>query len=339
MPKKISWKKGMRLTDEVMLASDACTADYVNQALMLAAGGRFGLFPSTRPFMIQLSINKGFIEVEAINCLAITRGGVIIDAQFDTRFNNTIDGRVQIPNDSDDREFILTINARPDDWKETSDGYMEQNYTFALVSSKTGISDYAMPVSRIVYEDGWREDNTKFVPPCLCITAHPKFEELHTQFLQLLRNIDETTSQQLETAARTAITIYWPVVKQMLIKAGTEHDVMTPQELMACVQRVVGSFVLACEVDDMLELAEANTFRNYSVTPYSYRIAYLRIKQGLGMVYAIGEKVEKLNLIKRVEPQKPDPPKPDPEPEPKKPEPKKPEPQFDPRRIWDGKRI
>jgi len=334
MPKKISWKKGMRLTDEVLLAADECTAEYVNLAMTLAAGGRFGLFPSSRPFQLQVSITKGFVEVEALSCLAITRGGYIIDAHFDTKFTNTFDGRVQIPNSDDEKEYLLTINARPGDWKESGEGYMEPNYTFALISSKTALPDCAMPIGRIVYDNGWREDNVKFVPPCLFLSAHPKFEELHRQFVQMMRDINEKTQQQLDTAARTAISIYWPVVSQMLITASTEHDVMTPQQLLSCVQKVVASFTIACDLDDLLTLEDATVFRNYASIPYSYHIAYLRIKQGLGMCYAIREKVEKLSLLKREEP-KPEP-KPEPIPEPiKEPEPPKP----DPKRFWDGKRI
>ena len=329
MPKKISWKKGMRLTDEVLLAADECTAGYIGQAMMLAAGGRFGLFPSSRPFQLQLSITKGFVDVEALSCMAITRGGNIIDANFDTKFTNTFDGRVQIPNADDEKEYLLTINARPDDWKEAGEGYMEPNYSFALIPPKTALPDYAMPIGHIIYDDGWREDNVQFVPPCLYLSAHPKFEELHAQFVQLLHNINDKTYQQLDTAAHTAISIYWPVVRQMLITANTEHDIMTPQQLLSCVQKVVAAFTIACDLDDMLMLEDANTFHNYSNAPYNYHIAYLRIKQGLGMCYAIGEKIEKFSLLIREEP-KPEPIK---EPEPPKTEP------IDPRRIWDGKRI
>ena len=64
MPKRISWKKGMRLTDEVLLAADNCTAEALSQAFMLGCGGRFGLFPSAiRPFEMSLSINNGYVDL------------------------------------------------------------------------------------------------------------------------------------------------------------------------------------------------------------------------------------------------------------------------------------
>ena len=84
---------------------------------------------------------------------------------------------------------------------------------------------------------------------------------------------------------------------------------------------------MACELDEVLSLEDAQVFRNYARAPHNYRNVYIRIKQGLGMCYAITQKIEKFSLLKKEEP------KPEPIPEPK------PEPKPDPRRIWDGKRI
>lgn len=331
MPKRISWKKGMRLTDEVLLAADACTYEHIRHALLLGAGGRFGLLPSSDGFNLQLSITKGFVDVEAIDCLAITPDGHIIDVSYDTKFSNTFDGRVQIPDRADEREYMLTINVDDEEWTDVGDGYCEPQYYFSLISPNTALPDNAVPVGRIIDDDGWREDNTRFVPPCIYVSSHPKFNELLVQFISMLRNIDETTSKMLDTGARTAIGMYWPTVQQMLITANTEHELMTPQSLQACVQKVVGTFAMACQYDEALSLSDAETFNNYAHVGYSYRNAYLRIKQGLGMCYAINEKVEKFNLLQREEPK----PEPAPQPEPVRPEPPKP----DPRRVWNGRNI
>ena len=62
MIKRICWKKGMRLTDDILRASDNCTIELVSGAVALVAAGRFGLFPSA-PFELSLNINKGLIDV------------------------------------------------------------------------------------------------------------------------------------------------------------------------------------------------------------------------------------------------------------------------------------
>lgn len=326
MSKRISWKKGMRLTDEVFLAADQYVAESIGQAVAVASGGRFGLFTPIRPFQLSLSISRGFVEVETLSCMAVTAAGDIIDVKFDTQYSSSFDTRVQIPNDEDAKEFFLIISANPNNWRESGDEYLEPNYTFALVGPNKANDVHSVPIGHIVYEDGWREDNVNFVPPCLCLSAHGKFMELHGQFISLLRSIDEKTRKHIDTGAHDAISIYWPVVQQMLITASTEQDIMGPQQLLSCVQRVVAAFTCACDLDNVLSLEDSETFRNYTRLPFNYRIAYLRIKQGLGICYAINEKIDKFSLLKQEEP--PAPPQPKPEP-----------PKPDPRRFWEGKQI
>ena len=323
MQKRINWKKGMRLTDEVLSASDRCTDDAISKALLLGAAGRFGLITSVHPFQLSLSIMKGFVDVEALSCLAITRCGQIIDVEFDTKFTNSYESRIQIPSQAEEREYILTVSQSANEWAEGSDGFKTPALQFALISPKTPCPDNAMPIARIVNEDGWREDNVNFVPPCLFLSSHPKFEELHSQFVSLLRSIDEKTHQQAAGGAQKAISIYWPVVRQMLITANTEHEEMTPIRLLSCVQQVIAAFTIGCEMDDALTLEDAETFNNFSRVPYNYKVAYLRIKQGLGMCFAIDEKIDKFSLIEKVEAPKPEPPKP----------------KTDTRKLWDGKSI
>ena len=331
MPKRISWKKGMRLTDEVLTTSDDCTAEYISQAMMLAANGRFGLIPTIKPFELQLSITKGFVDVEALSCTGITRAGLLIDVHFDTKFTNTFDGRVQIPRDAEDPELLLCINVDPDEWSDNNEGYKEPVYSFSLVNPKKGLPGYGIPIGRIIYEDGWREDNVSFVPPCLTLAAHGKFMQLFQQFVQMLQAIDETAHQQKETAATTALGIFWPAVREQLINVSTGQSTMTPQQLQACVQKVVSAFVIGCELDELVELDDTEQYRKSSVLPYSFRTAYTRIKQGMSLCYSISQKLEKFGqLVKEEKPVAPPP-----APEPPKPEPPKP----NPKRFWEGKQI
>lgn len=327
MSKRINWKKGMRLTDEVLLTADQYMAESVGQAVAVAAGGRFGLFTPARPFHLSLSISKGYVEVEALSCLAVTGSGNIIDVQFDTHYSNSFDTRVQIPSNDEVKEYILVVSVDPNGWKENQEE-LEPGYSFALVEPNKAIGNHSVPIGRIVFEEGWKEDNVNFVPPCLCLSAHSKFVELHEQFISLMRSIDEKTSKQIDTGAHDAISIYWPVIQQMLITANAEMETMAPQQLLSCVQRVIAAFTCACDLDAVLTLEDAETFRNFTRVPFNYRHAYLRIKQGLGMCYAINEKIDKFSLLKIEEPQ----PAPAPEPEPEAPKP-------DPRRFWEGKQI
>ena len=323
MPKRISWKKGMCLTDEVLIQADRCTSESFAQAYALAAEGRFGLFPSVRPFQLALNVEQDSVNVESFDCLGITRAGDIIDVRFDTKFTNTFNTRVSIPQQEGVKEFILVINADPDTWKDTSEGLLVPDYTFSFVGAKQAVPDHALPIARIVNNDGWTEDNVYFVPPCLTISSHAKYIELCQQFIGVLQSIDEKTRQQADTLAKTAIAVYWPVVIQTLIEVNNERETLTPMRLMSCVQRIIGSFTCACDVDEVLTLEEAEPFRNFARVPYNYRMAFLRIKQGIGMCSAISDKIDKFSQLRVAAP----------------PPPPRQEPPKEDRRRWNGPNI
>lgn len=321
MPKRISWKKGMRLTDEVLLAADHCADESIHQSLMLASAGRFGLLPSLRPFSLSLNIASGYAEVTSLQMTGITRAGDVIDVQLDSNCIQSINNKLPLP--EDEKELFLTINVEPNQWKDTEDGYMEPQYSLALITPQTTLSDYAIPIGHLTYNDVWEEDTARFVPPCLYLSAHHRMEELRVQLVDVLKSISEKTKTQAQSPVKTAISIYWPIVQQVLIQANTEHETMSPAGLLGCIQKVVGGFALACDIDEVLNLEDAPTFYSFSQIAYNYQKGYLRLKQGLGMCHAINEKIDKFSLL-NVAPPKPEP---------------KPEPKPDPRRSWLGKQI
>ena len=297
MTKRICWKKGMRLTDDILRASDNSTMELVSNALVLAAAGRFGLYPSESPFELSLNINKGLVDVEMLNCLAVTKGGCLIDVHYDTKFTNTFDTRIQIPERNGNKEFILTINTQLGKWQDTNDGYEEPVYSFSLIDPNSPLPDNSLPIAHIVDEYGWRIDDVDFVPPCLYITSHQKYIELKNQFEEVLKAIDTKTRNLLRSNAKETIRIFWPVVQQLLITINKECDLMTPMELLANVQKCVSAFTCACELDDYINLADADEFRNYVYSPYNYKDVYKIIREGLKLCFSINEKVEKLNEV------------------------------------------
>ena len=287
----------MRLTDDILRASDNSTMELVSNALVLAAAGRFGLYPSESPFELSLNINKGLVDVEMLNCLAVTKGGCLIDVHYDTKFTNTFDTRIQIPERNGNKEFILTINAQLGKWQDTNDGYEEPVYSFSLIDPNSPLPDNSLPIAHIVDEYGWRIDDVDFVPPCLYITSHQKYIELKNQFEEVLKAIDTKTRNLLRSNAKETIRIFWPVVQQLLITINKECDLMTPMELLANVQKCVSAFTCACELDDYINLADADEFRNYVYSPYNYKDVYKIIREGLKLCFSINEKVEKLNEV------------------------------------------
>lgn len=293
MIKRICWKKGMRLTDEVLRASDDSTIELVGNSLALAAAGRFGLLPSTH-FDLSVNISKGLVDVESLNCTAVTKSGNVIDAHYDTKFTNSFDTRIQIPEGNGEKEYVLTINYTGQ-WKDSNDGYEEPIYTFSLMASNSSIPSNSLPIARIVDEYGWRMDEIDFVPPCLFVSSHQKYNELLKQFSDVLTEIDNKAKNLLHSNGKDIIRVFWPIVQQLMITVNKEQDLMTPMGLLANVQKCVSAFTCACELDDYIDLADADRFRNYIYAPYNYKDSYQRIKEGLDLCFSINEKVSKLN--------------------------------------------
>lgn len=283
----------MRLTDEVLRASDDSTIELVGNSLALAAAGRFGLLPSTH-FDLSVNISKGLVDVESLNCTAVTKSGNVIDAHYDTKFTNSFDTRIQIPEGSDEKEYVLTINYTGQ-WKDSNDGYEEPIYTFSLMASNSSIPSNSLPIARIVDEYGWRVDEIDFVPPCLFISSHQKYNELLKQFSDVLTEIDNKAKNLLHSNGKDIIRVFWPIVQQLMITVNKEQDLMTPMGLLANVQKCVSAFTCACELDDYIDLADADRFRDYIYAPYNYKDSYQRIKEGLNLCFSINEKVSKLN--------------------------------------------
>lgn len=302
MVKRVSWKKGMRLTEDLLRASDNCNFELAICAMSLASASRFGLFPQARSFEVSLNVANGIVDVESLNCLAITKGGHLIDIQYDTRYTNHFETRAQIPESRVGDELILTVNAVDSQWRDINDGYESPVYNFALISANTPIPDNAMPIARIVNEYGWRNDDLDFVPPCLFVTSHKKYQELLTEFVGLLSAINTKAEALLHSDARVAIHILWPIIQQLMITIDKERDLMTPMSLLADVQKCVSAFICACKIDEYLELSNADIFNSFVLSPYNYKDAYVKIKEGIGLCYSIKEKIDKIPEIEGPKP-------------------------------------
>lgn len=295
MAKRIFWKKGMRLTDEVLTLSDNCTAELIGKALALNAGGNFGLFPGGHPFGVELEINKNIVEVVKLDCLGITRDGTLIDVHYDTAYTNSFVTRASIPAASEDTTYLLCVSPTGE-LHDTNDGMCEPAYSFAVIEENSPVPANALLVARLVYEECcWRMDEIDFVPPCLYISSHAKYGELYDRYLQLLTRLDHNLPHRLITPTKDALKIFWPVVQQLLISIDKERDTMTPMMFFASIQKCVSAFVLACKFDEGIQLAEEEEFRNYVNTLYSVKDVFLSIRKGLELCATIAAKVDMIN--------------------------------------------
>ncbi len=292
MPKRILWKKGMRLTDDILTLSDKCTIDFINKAMSLGATNRMGLFPNSRKFSLSLDINKDIIEVVSIDCIGLTRNGTLIDVNYDTNYTNSFDTRISIPALNTDIRYLLCITVH-DEWRDTNDGLCEPIYNFQIVEENSFIPDNALPIARIVFDEyNWRTDDLDFVPPCLYITSHEKYIEQANKFSQILKMVNDYLPKNFLTGNNDALKIFWPIVQHLMITMDKEQDNMSPMAFLGNIQKFVGSFVCACTVDEYINIGEPQQFYSYIRKPYNFKDAYKVIQEGLELSLSIKEKVE-----------------------------------------------
>ena len=316
----------MRLTAEILKASDNCTDKMISHCLSLAVAGRFGLVPSSRDFKVSLNFNKNFVEVEELDCLAITQSGNLIDVSFDTRYTNAQETRVPFPK-TEDNVLLLTISESKGNWKETCDGFVEPVYAFHLIPETSSLPVDSLPIARIVNGiSGWQMDNIDFMPPCLFISSHRDYENMYSTFVKILDVAEKNLVDSLDSCCKTALGILWPLVQQLKITLDKERDVMTPMSLFGNVQKYVSAFSCACMLEPLIELKNYDQYAYYAGTPYDYKAVYSKIKEGLALSQEINNKILAFNSVEVEETVQPAP-APEPEPEPK------------PKKRWNGRAI
>lgn len=296
MTKRIYWKKGMKLTDEIMKSSDECNLESLNHAFVLATNGRFGLIPSKRGFDVSVSINKNIIDVESLTCLGLTKSGAIIDINYDTTFTNNFDTRIILPSNEGDC-YIICVEVL-DTWKETYDNYCEPEYKFTLASENSVIKDNMLPFARIINDHGWRIDEMDFVPPCLYVLSHTKYKDLAIEFGHILKTSSQNLSDCINSDCKTAVNVFWPIVEQLRISMDKDIELLTPMALLGNIQKYICGFLCACTLDEGLNLMEADIFRNFINIPYDYKDVNIRIKEGLKLCYVVCEKIERIKEFK-----------------------------------------
>lgn len=292
MGKKILWKKGMRLTDEILALSDRCVEELVAKGLVLGACGRMGLMPSQRKFNISVDINNDVIDIVSLDCIGLTRNGRLVDIQYDTNYTNSFDSRVVIPSQNKNLKYYLCVSAL-DDVRDTNDGLCETKYGFMLLEENSPVPDSSLPIARILYDEYcWRCDERNFVPPCLYVKSHFCYEELAQEFIHILKEINSGLPQQLNTVKKDAVKIFWPLVQRIMITMDKEVDTMTPMAFLANIQKLVSAFYCACYLDENITISEPAQYTSFINVSCNYRNVYELICEGISLSFTIHEKIK-----------------------------------------------
>ncbi len=292
MPLKVTWKKGMRLGTDVFNALDSTIDENIRLTTLVGSQGRYGLFPTVKPFELSVNINNNILEVVSLSCHGITKSGKLVDIELDSTYTVTFDTRVSIPAVNSDEVFTLIVKMKDKEWREVTDMYSEPLYTFELLGRNSIIDDNSLPIGCVVNQYGWRMNETDFVPPCLYIGAHPKYIELHERAKAILKSISDRCLTTRNCVARHLLSLIWHESLSTYITLNHEGGSISPERLYASIQKVIGAFVIGCTVDEYVSLENADPFVMYIQKPYDARFLYRDIETGLELSAEISIKMD-----------------------------------------------
>jgi len=333
MHNKVTWKKGMRLGTEVFNAMDNANEESFRMLALLGSANRYGLFPSAKPFELSVNINGNALEVTSLNCHGITKTGCFIDIDYDSNFVNTFDTRIAIPNAAEGEAFFLVVKVHEDKQREINETLSELCYSFELVGENSPVADNSLPVGLLVNQYGWRMDETDFVPPCLYLTAHPKYMELLEKTRTYAKDFFLKCLLAQNCVAKSLLSQIWTSSSAVYSRLDKEQETLTPGQLLSSLQQLTNSFLIGCFADEYISLENQDPFVSYAQKPYDAKHIYRDIQTGLMLCAEISTKMDAVCSMTEIR-QQAEAPKPVPKPKQPAPEPVKPG-----RKGWEGIEI
>lgn len=322
----------MKLSTEVFNSLDRYIEETAQLSILAGCGGRFGLIPNGRRFELTVNITNGILEVVSLNCQGITKSGRLIDISFDSNYNSSFDSRISFPSGDPTEAFILAVKLHNQQIREVNELLCEEAYSFELLGENSPVDDDTLPVGLIVNQYGWRLDESDFLPPCLDVGSHPRYQDALLRAKALFQSISERCLNSDNYVARHALSSTWNAAYGEYTRLDKERAAMTPEALLGCIQRVVGSFIIGCAVDRMVNLEDKEPFIAYMRRPYNARSLYRDIMDGIELCSEISLKIDKVCDMTEIEETLIEKPKTKTAPTP---------PPVNPigRRRWDGKEI
>ena len=179
---RINWFPGMELTAQTLKELDL-NLDYRQQVALRAAlgGNRLGLLPDA-PFECKGVFVKNTYEIERFRCLAVLPSGRLISA----------DEKVvlEIPVLFGE-EYYLTVTYGTKEHLYEKEGvpFVSLEKAYAIHTLEELDKEDLMPVLRFHVADGAVSVDPDYIPPCLLLSADPRFQEFGAAYAEKLEAI------------------------------------------------------------------------------------------------------------------------------------------------------
>lgn len=218
-----------------------------------------------------------------------------------------------------DEAFYLVVKVHEDKLREISETFSELSYSFELIGENSPIADNCLPIGMLVNQYGWRMNEADFVPPCLYISAHPKFVEQSERAKIFAKDLVSKCLLSQNCVAKSLVSKIWTSASAIFSRLDKERDTLTPGQMLSSLQQMINAFLIGCFADEYVSLENQDPFTLYVQKPYDAKNIYRDIETGLSLCAEISNKMTAVcamtEVQTRVEEHKPTPkPKPVPEP-------------------------
>lgn len=224
---RIDWRPGMELTAQTFLDMDA-NLDFRQQMAIRAALGDhcIGLLPGM-DFNCAGAFYTNKFEIEHLQCTALLPSGRI--AQADEAVSVTIP---MLYGDA----YYLTLGFGEGQTAFEKEGvrYVRPQMVYAIQSLDEVLSNDVIPIVRFRVDKGVFAVDTDFVPPCLLLSSHSVFTELHQHYVEQLEILAQHANLKEGDGKRTLLR-YLFVMKAFDMDSRVTDFVSLTQEIAQAV--------------------------------------------------------------------------------------------------------
>lgn len=191
-------------------------------ALKAALGSnQFGLLPQSEFNCSGMFVRNTF-EIGHFKCLAVLPSGKIVNADEDIA--------VTIPMLYGDEYYLtVTISDSRHEYEKQGVPYIRPVYTYGIHTMKELKINDLFPVVRFNVSDGLFSPDQNYIPPCLLISANPRFGEYTKRYIEKLEGII-THSNMEDGDGKRSFQRYMFLLKSLQPNESVRSFIMLTQE-------------------------------------------------------------------------------------------------------------
>lgn len=220
---RINWMPGMELTAETFSGMSEQWDFRQRLALQAALGSnRMGLLPGAE-FICNGIFANSRLEVSHLQCMALLPSGRIVSADEDIQ--------VPIPMLFGEKYYLTVgFSSEQSEFDKKGVPFIRPRYVYAIHTLDEVEADDLFPLMRFQASEGVFTIDMAFIPPCLLLTEHVRFQEYIDKYVGLLTTLG--THANLEDGeGKRALLRYVFILKGYHLHHSMHEFIQLTQEI------------------------------------------------------------------------------------------------------------